>query len=239
MRRERADTHSGRPPRGGRLSFAAVLARLAALLAALQLARWRLESLVFLAVPRTPLSDELVRAAVLLVLLAVVVAAAGPEGRARLRLLPERLGAGYRAALAGTAALLLATPPLTGQAADPAAWAGLACSAVATPLFEETLFRGLVWARLEDAAADRPRPGPTVVVASAALFGLWHLGYADAVAWQFAAAGEAAGAWAVAGELGAKAIAGALVGLALGVLRRRLGCVLAPALFHAFWNLLA
>lgn len=226
--------------RAGRL--AACLARLLALCAALQLARWGLESLLFLAVPRTPLSDELVRAGVLFALLAALLAASR-QARLSLSLLPRRLGPGYRASLAGAACLFLATPLAAGQAAEPAAWASLACTAIATPLFEETLFRGYAWARIQEAAgtgaAADGRAGRPPVLATSALFGLWHFGYADAVAWQLAAAGEPAGAVAVLGALAAKAAVGALVGLVLGILRQRCRCALAPALFHAAWNILA
>lgn len=44
---------------------------------------------------------------------------------------------------------------------------------IVTPLFEELVFRGYVWNRLEG-IYEKPT---TVMVLNAVLFGVWHLGY--------------------------------------------------------------
>ena len=45
------------------------------------------------------------------------------------------------------------------------------------PVFEELLFRGFLWDRLERAFGG----GSAALWLSAALFGLWHVGYADTI----------------------------------------------------------
>lgn len=231
------------------------MARSLALIAGLQALRWALESLAFAALGRTPLVDSAVRTVVYLLLLAVLVVAARRCGT-RLHVLPERRTRGWALACAACAGLVVSTPFLTGQAGTLAVWAELACAAVATPLFEEALFRGCLWARFEggtdggraalDSGGCAPSDAPTAfpwrtVIATALLFGLWHLGYVDVVAWQLDAEGFSGMdlAAACAGILAGKVVLGAGVGLALGAARARWGCMLPAVLLHAAWNALA
>lgn len=211
-------------------------------LALLQLGRWASEALAFCAVPHTAFANELVRMASLALVGAAVLLVARGWGM-QVPLLPRdaegrvRLGWEYCAAIALWAGLLVATPFLTGQAGDAAAWAALLEMALVTPLVEEALFRGLLWARLKAVMGE----GLPLLVALSLLFGLWHFGYADAVAWQLEA--QTIGPAPVEEDLGAvmaaKALFGALVGFVLGVLRLRHGCCLAPGLLHGIWNVLA
>lgn len=219
-------------------SKAILIVGLGVLLVALQLLRWGIESLAFMLVPHTLLTNELVRTAVYLLLTGALV------GWSRLRgvRLPVAPGAGrgaapvrYGAACLVFAALFASTPFATGQAAEPAAWAALACGAIATPVFEELLFRGYVWDRLQCGFARDWQ----VLVVSAVLFGLWHLGYADAVAWRVAQPDMAGVAQGLPGLMKAKVAFGSMVGVVLGYLRLRTGGCLAPMLFHGCWNVLA
>ena len=214
---------------------------LVAMLAGFQLARWGLESLAFAVVPHTLLTNELVRTGVYLLLCAVLVLWARHR-KVALTLVPpqvltERHSRGvYGAALAGFAVLFGVTPLLTGQAHDPAAWAALACGALATPLFEELLFRGYLWERLKEVCPHAWQ----VIVGTAVLFGLWHLGYLDAVSWRMAQPDMLlAGGLGLVETMVLKVGFAAVMGLVLGYLRVRSGGCLAPMLFHGFWNLLA
>ena len=101
----------------------------------------------------------------------------------------------------------MATPFVTGQAGDPATWVTLLCIAAATPIFEEWLFRGYVWRYLRPVFGS----GWQLVVVTSVLFGLWHLGYADVIAWEIVQpeALSSAPLWA---HLGAKVGVAALMG---------------------------
>lgn len=227
---------------------AALAARMAALLAALQLGRWAFESLVFCLVPHTLLANELVRIASYLLMTGAVLALARRRG-VHVRWLPRdaagrvRMGRGAALALAAFALLFAATPFVAGDPVSPLVWAELACAALATPLLEETLFRGYLWARLEPAFDTRPRDasrrgGWPLVLATALLFGLWHLGYADAVAWRIAQP-DMGGGMDLAAVMAGKVLFGAAVGVAFGALRLRWGTCLPSGILHGIWNTLA
>lgn len=87
---------------------------------------------------------------------------------------------------------------------------------IATVVFEELAFRGLVVALLERICAPR-----AAVAWSALLFGLWHLG----PAWPGA---DIAGIGRAIGIVGATAIAGVV----LHLLKRRSGSLVAPMIAH-------
>lgn len=209
--------------------------RLVGLLAVFQVARWGLESLAFMGVSHSLLSNEVVRTAAYGVLTLALLGWARYQ-RATLPVLP-RAGTrvGYGVALLGFVGLFVATPLLTHQATSSAVWAALVGGALATPLFEELLFRGYVWDRLARVFSQDWR----VIVVSATLFGLWHLGYLDAVAWRMAQPDALATTAEVAITMGGKVLFATGIGVVLGYLRQRSGGCLAPMLFHGYWNLLA
>lgn len=220
---------------GGRARLAvSAVACVLVVLAAAQAVRWGFETAAYALVPHTLFTDGLVRTAAYAALFAGLVGLARRDGT-RLRLLPARLGPGYASVLAVCVLLVAATPPLVGQACEPAAWAALACGAIATPLFEEALFRGYVWDRLKPLLGE----GWPLVLATAVLFGLWHVGYADAVLWRAAQPDMLGGTVGVAGLMAGKAVFASGMGVVLGALRLKWGNCLAPGAFHAIWNVLA
>lgn len=229
----------------GRMALAA---RMVALLATLQLGRWAFESLAFCLVSHTLLANELVRIASYLLMTAAVLALARRRG-VHVCWLPRDaagrvcMGRGASLALAAFALLFAATPFITGDPADPLVWAELACAALATPLLEETLFRGYLWARLELVFGAVPcgasqRGGWTLVLITALLFGLWHLGYADAVAWRIAQP-DMGGGMDLAAIMAGKVLFGTAIGVVFGALRLRWGTCLPSGILHGIWNTLA
>lgn len=229
----------------GRMALAA---RMVALLATLQLGRWAFESLAFCLVSHTLLANELVRIASYLLMTAAVLALARRRG-VHVCWLPRDaagrvcMGRGASLALAAFALLFAATPFITGDPAGPLVWAELACAALATPLLEETLFRGYLWARLEPAFGAGPhgesqRGGWPLVLATALLFGLWHLGYADAVAWRIAQP-DMGGGMDLAAIVVGKVLFGTAIGVVFGALRLRWGTCLPSGILHGIWNTLA
>lgn len=234
-----------RRPGEGRM---ALVARMAALIAVFQLGRWAFESLAFCLVPHTLLGNELARIASYLLMTAAVFALARRRG-VSIRWLRRDgtgrvcMGRGSALALAAFTLLFAATPFVAGDPASPLAWAELACAALATPLFEETLFRGYLWARLEPALGTAPDGGSPrgswrLVLACSLLFGLWHLGYADAVAWRIAQP-DMAGGTGLAAVMAGKVLFGAVVGVVFGTLRMRWGTCLPSGILHGIWNTLA
>lgn len=97
------------------------------------------------------------------------------------------------------------------------------------PAFEESIFRGWVFARLRD---DVRLDGWRLVLAGAAIFGLWHLGYTDVLLQHPAQA-------PVAELLAFKVAYGTLIGVAFGWLRLKTGNVYSSFVLHALNNVLA
>jgi len=106
-------------------------------------------------------------------------------------------------------------------------------SVVITPLFEELLFRGWGWGRLEPALRGQ-RGGLWTLLLTTALFGLWHLGYVDHLLRVLPLHGEGMSLGVV---LIWKVMIGGAVGLLAGWVRLRSGQVYGSFLVHGFWNL--
>ena len=104
---------------------------------------------------------------------------------------------------------------------------GLACGALLTPLFEELLFRGWVWRALERYGEKAAYLG------SAALFGLWHLGYVPSILWRTALLGRPAAPLEAAVW---KVLAGTVFGLIFGAARYKSGRICPSLLLHMAVN---
>ena len=104
---------------------------------------------------------------------------------------------------------------------------GLACGALLTPLFEELLFRGWVWRGLEG------RGEKAAYLGSAALFGLWHLGYVPSILWRTALLGRPAAPLEAAVW---KVLAGTVFGLLFGAARYKSGRICPSLLLHMAVN---
>ena len=194
-------------------------------LAGIQLCRIGLETAAFSVAERTVLADTLfnmgfMAAAAIGLLLSAERCGFGPD------LLPKRftwkfiLSAVVAAALFASAVFFTA-----GEGTE--ALLGLVYHALVTPMFEEILFRGLVWKQL---GADAGRFG---WILNAALFGLWHLGYADVVAWRIFLFHPEADRAQV---LFWKAVTGFCIGAALALLRKKSGSTFLPFLLHVAIN---
>ncbi len=200
------------------------VAALIGLLAALQLIHFGLKQAFFLFVERTNFSDRVASLAAMALVTAALLAVCRRKGVA-LSVLPARFGPLYIAATALFGALLIATPILTRDTA-PAKLLLLFYSAIVTPVYEELIFRGFVWNKLEACLA---KPWAVYAV-NALLFALWHLGCADALAFRVGAEG-------LANALLWKAITGLGFGLVLGALRLKTRNCYAAMLLHGAMNI--
>jgi membrane protease YdiL (CAAX protease family) len=117
---------------------------------------------------------------------------------------------------------------------DPAQLAVLLHGCLVTPLFEELLFRGWGWGRIDAAMPARWRGWGTLVLVTL-LFGLWHLGYTDVISLRMAAHPEHSASLGL--IMGMKVVIGLAVGLLAGLARRRSRGVYGAMVVHALWNL--
>lgn len=132
--------------------------------------------------------------------------------------------------LAGTvlAGLFLCTTPFITQNTSMENLAFLAESALILPVFEELLFRGLLWKRLEFAGGKK-----AAFWISACLFGLWHIGYVDTILYRMSWAGREGN---IAEILFWKVMTGFLLGLLFGWMRQKFKNGLPGLLAHIVLN---
>ncbi|MGV8084605.1 MAG: lysostaphin resistance A-like protein [Coriobacteriia bacterium] len=104
------------------------------------------------------------------------------------------------------------------------------------PAFEEVLFRGYAWSQLS-ATFDGARVPLATLLVSTALFGLWHIGYADTLVSELSPTGPAL-LGSMAAATAVKTGSALILGLLAGIVRWRTGRVYGSFLAHAFWNLI-
>lgn len=119
---------------------------------------------------------------------------------------------------------------------DPAQLAPVLHGCLVTPLFEELIFRGWGWSRIEAALPARWHGWGTLALVTL-LFGLWHLGYTDVIALRMAAHPQNSAPLGL--VMGMKVAIGLAVGLLTGLARRRGRSVYGALVLHALWNLFA
>lgn len=124
-------------------------------------------------------------------------------------------------------AVLIGVTPIITQSTALYDVLSLIYGAVVTPIFEESLFRGLVWAKLE-------KYGERVAYFSVTvLFALWHVGYIDAVIWRVGLFNSTA---SIPQIMFWKVVTGSIYGIALGAIRYKTKNTYAAILLHAFMN---
>ena len=178
--------------------------------------------LVFLVVARTDFTDQMASMAVMIALAGLVA------GLARVRhwplsVFPARFSGWYVVATIIAAGLLIATP--ANYSGGWQAILTLLYGSIVTPVYEELVFRGLVWNRL---ATVFTKPW-IVYVWSVVLFGVWHLGYWDSVAYRVEIGLMPVMAW--------KALTGVLYGVVLGAVRLKTKNCYSTMLLHGVLNL--
>lgn len=151
-----------------------------------------------------------------------------------------RLGLNWSAASRKERLITLASGALLGVMAainialDPSQTIVVLHGCVMTPLFEELIFRGWGWGRIDAVLPARWRGWGTLALVTI-LFGLWHLGYFDVVGLRMAAHPENSAPLGL--ILGMKVVIGLAVGLLTGLVRRSSRSVYGSLVIHALWNL--
>ena len=191
--------------------------------ALLQLARFGLKELFFAFTSRSLFADRCASLVAMVLLSALLVLACRLRG-VSLHVFPQRFGWPYWVGTGLYLALLISTPLITGETA-PAKLVLLVYSGVIVPIFEELIFRGLVWEKLK-AAFEKDW---LVYVLCAVLFALWHLGYVDSLALRVQSGLGKAMFW--------KAMTGLGFGVVLGLLRWKAKNCYATMLLHGAMNI--
>jgi membrane protease YdiL (CAAX protease family) len=182
-----------------------------------------LKHCLFLLWERTKFSNRMASMAAMTVL-SIALVAVSSKMQWKLNVFPRKFTAFYQIATIVLLTILIIMPSnYTGG------WQAilvLIYTCVITPVFEELIFRGLIWTKLQAVF----RSEWTVYIINTILFGLWHLGYADSVA--FYVGGE------IVHILIWKVITGICFGLVLGFVRKYAKNCYATMLLHGLMNAL-
>ena len=188
----------------------------------LQALLYGIQQLIFLFVERTNFSDHMATMAGM-VLLTGVYLLVFKIRRVELSVFPKKFGTGYILATAATVVLMAANPMnFFGGAED---MVMLVFGSIVTPIFEELIFRGYIWNKLNTIFSKEWK----TYIVSTVLFGLWHLGYISSIAFRVDTGLANAMMW--------KVIVGLCFGVVLGAVRLKTKNCYSTILLHGVMNL--
>lgn len=143
--------------------------------------------------------------------------------RTRLSVFPERFTWPYIGATVLFTVLLIAS--LSNYRGGMESVFLLAYSCIVTPIFEEVLFRGYIWNKLNGIWENKWATYLTTSI----LFGLWHLAYIDSIAFRVEDGLLSVMVW--------KVVTGMCFGIVLGAVRMKTKNCYAAILLHGVMNL--
>lgn len=189
----------------------------------MQLLRIEIKNVCFIAAARTDFTDR-VASLIAMVLLTALILFAARLKKVKLSVLPKHFGAGY-IAFTTIAVFFLISTPLLSKDNSFISIILLIYSAIVTPVFEELIFRELVWNKLNTVLE---KDWNTYIVTTL-LFAVWHLGYVDAIAFRVETGLINVVVW--------KMITGLCFGIVLGALRLKTKNSYSTILLHGMLNI--
>jgi len=192
------------------------------LMVVLQALLYGIQRLIFLFVERTDFSDHMATMAGMVVLTIFYVLVFKMRG-IELSVFPKKFGTGYIIVTAATIVLLVVNPANYFGGAE-AIWMNVFASIV-TPIFEELIFRGYIWNKLNTIFSKEWK----TYLVSIVLFGFWHLGYISSIAFRVETGLANAMMW--------KVIVGLCFGVVLGDVRLKTKNCYSTILLHGVMNL--
>jgi membrane protease YdiL (CAAX protease family) len=201
------------------------------LIAVVQGLRIALLQLVFTFVSHTSLSDTVANCVIMLVFaILIIIYARRRKFSLQIFNLRTRASKVLFGVGTGIVAFLIVSTPFFTEDFSVTALVTLLYSAVATPLFEELLFRGLIWNRLTPHFHSEFR----VYLATTVLFGIWHIGYLDGVMFNMLANGLQGN---IPWIMFMKVVVGIVYGIIVGFVRYKTKSVYLGMLMHGLMNL--
>jgi len=177
---------------------------------------------IFLFAERTYFSDD-VAAICATVILTVLFILFAKKQKTPLSVFPCAFNKFYIIGTCAAAILFITAPSNYTGGGETICFSIYAC--VITPVFEELIFRRYIWNKL-NGAFDKER---MVYIITTALFGVWHLGYIDSVAFRVETDLSTVMMWMV--------VTGLVYGTILGALRLKVKNCYAAMLLHGVMNI--
>lgn len=200
-----------------------IVLKIIGLLSALQLLRIGIKSVFFITIERTDFTDRVASLIAMVILTALILLVARLK-KVKLSIFPEHFSAGYIVFTIIAASLLISTP-LLAKDSSAASFVLLVYSAIVVPVFEELVFRELVWNKLNTVFK---KEWSTYIVVTL-LFAVWHFGYVDAIAFRVETGLINAMIW--------KVITGFCFGIVVGALRLKTKNSYSTMLLHGILNI--
>lgn len=184
--------------------------------------RFASKQVIFLFVQQTNFTDRMASMAAMLILTGILFGLSKKK-RTRLSVFPERFTWPYIGATVLFTVLLIASPSNYRGGMESVFL--LAYSCIVTPIFEEVLFRGYIWNKLNGIWENKWATYLTTSI----LFGLWHLAYIDSIAFRVEDGLLSVMVW--------KVVTGLCFGIVLGAVRMKTKNCYAAILLHGVMNL--
>jgi len=188
----------------------------------LQFSLFIIKQIIFLIVERTNDIDY-IASMIGMIILSILFVLFTKKQKVALSVFPERFNQFYILGTCIAAVLFVVTP--SNYSGGFQAIMLLLYGSIVTPIFEELIFRGYIWNRLNDIFE---KEWITYIV-SAVLFALWHLGYVDSIAFRMETGLANVMLW--------KAITGLCYGVVLGALRLKTKNCYSTMLLHGVMNI--
>lgn len=188
----------------------------------LQLLLFGVKRFAFIFIERTDYTDH-IATMIGMATLSIVFVRLAKMKRVSLSVFPERFNKFYIAGTCIAAALFVSTP--SNYLGGFQAITLLIYSSIVTPIFEELIFRGYIWNRLNTIIE---KEWITYIV-STVLFALWHLGYIDSLAFRTDTGLANVMLW--------KVFTGLCYGVVLGALRLKTKNCYGAMLLHGVMNI--
>lgn len=181
-----------------------------------------IKQVIFIFVERTDYSDS-IASMIAMIALSILFIIFAKKQKVSLSVFPKHFGKFYIIATCVAIILLVTTP--SNYLGEFEAIILLFYSSMVTPIFEELIFRGYIWNKLNTVFE---KEWITYIV-STVLFALWHIGYIDAIAFRV----ETGLAIAMFG----KVITGLCFGVVLGAVRYKTKNSYSTILLHGVMNI--
>lgn len=177
---------------------------------------------IFLLILRTDYSDYMASMAAMIILIGIILILS-QKLKLNLSIFPTKFTTLYIFASVIGAVLLVTTPSNFTGGIKPILL--LVYGSIVTPVFEEIIFRGYVWNKLNEIFSKEWK----TYVVSTILFALWHLGYISSIAFRVQEGLLNAMIW--------KVITGLCFGIILGSVRLKTKNCYSTMLLHGVMNI--
>lgn len=192
----------------------------------LQIGRIAFKNLIFIFVDRTLLSDVIVSMIYMILIISLIIVVIKKK-KIDINIFPKRFNIKYKIFTILVLLFFIVTPIITMNY-DLYNILPLIYNALITVIFEELIFRGIIFKEIGLMKNDQ-----SAYIISTILFGIWHLGYIDTIIWRTSLFSPDAN---IANIMFWKVITGMIIGVVLGFFRYKNKNVYSSMLVHTFIN---